>query len=72
MAKDGMMAEQAIGQRTLLNVLEAQADVVKAQVKLATAERETVVGGYRILSAIGRLGAKDLGLVARRADTETR
>jgi len=31
-----------------------------------------VVGGYRILSAIGKLGAKDLGLVARRAGTETR
>ncbi|WP_104663653.1 TolC family outer membrane protein [Ensifer adhaerens] len=72
MAKDGMMEEQAIGQRTLLDVLEAQADVVKAQVRLANAERDTVVGGYRILSAIGKLGAKDLGLVARRTDAEGR
>ncbi|WP_052201581.1 TolC family protein [Ensifer sp. ZNC0028] len=72
MAKDGMMAEQAIGQRTLLDVLQAQAELIKVQVKLANAERDTVVGGYRILSAIGKLGAKDLGLVARRADTETR
>ncbi|WP_268802324.1 TolC family outer membrane protein [Ensifer adhaerens] len=72
MAKDGMMEEQAIGQRTLLDVLQAQADVVKAQVKLANAERDTVVGGYRILSAIGRLGARDLGIVAKRTDAEGR
>ncbi|OCP05796.1 MULTISPECIES: TolC family protein [unclassified Ensifer] len=66
MAMDGVMAERAIGQRTLLDVLKAQADVVKAQVKLANAERDMVMGGYRILSAIGRLGARDLGLVAAR------
>ncbi|HEV7321351.1 MAG TPA: TolC family outer membrane protein [Ensifer sp.] len=65
-AMAGIVAEREIGQRTLLEVLKAQADVVRAQVKLADAERNMVVGGYRILSAIGRLGAKDLGLVTAR------
>ncbi|HEV7307857.1 MAG TPA: TolC family outer membrane protein [Ensifer sp.] len=70
MALEGVVAERAVGERALLDVLRAQADVIKAQVRLATAERDMVVGGYRILSAIGRLGAHDLGLVAA-ANQET-
>ncbi len=62
LALNGVEEERNVGQRTTLDVLNAQADVLTAQVSLVSAEHDLVVAGYAILSAMGRLTARDLGL----------
>lgn len=62
LALQGSIEERRVGQRTTLDVLRAQQDVINAQVALATAERDTIVAGYALLSAVGRLDAPRLGL----------
>lgn len=62
LALDGVVQERDVGQRTTLDVLNAQNTVLNAQIALAQAERDVVVSSYALLSAIGRLTARDLGL----------
>ena len=62
LALNGVIEERNVGQRTTLDVLNAQADVLTAQINLASSERDVVVATYAILSAIGQLSAEHLGL----------
>ena len=62
LALNGVIEERNVGQRTTLDVLNAQADVITAQINVANAERDVVVASYAILSAAGRLSAERLGL----------
>ena len=62
LALQGSIEERNVGQRTTLDVLRAQQDVIDAQVALATAGNDSIVAGYAVLSAIGRLQASRLGL----------
>lgn len=62
LALNGVIEERNVGQRTTLDVLNAQSDVIDAQINLANAEREAVVASYAILSATGQLSARRLGL----------
>lgn len=62
LALNGVIEERNVGQRTTLDVLNAQADVIEAQINLADSERNVVVASYAILSAVGRLSVRHLGL----------
>lgn len=62
LALSGVIEERNVGQRTTLDVLNAQGDVITAQLELVSSERDVVVASYAIISAIGRLSAKRLGL----------
>lgn len=62
LALNGVIEERNVGQRTTLDVLNAQADVIAAQINLASAERDVVAASYAILSAAGRLSPQRLGL----------
>jgi outer membrane protein len=62
LALNGVIEERNVGQRTTLDVLDAQADVITAQINLADSERNVVVNSYAILSAVGTLNAQRLGL----------
>lgn len=62
LALSGVIEERKVGQRTTLDVLDAQADVITSQINLASSERDIVVASYGILSAVGKLSAKNLGL----------
>jgi len=62
LALNGVIEERNVGQRTTLDVLNAQADVINSKIELVTAERDVVVASYAILSAIGSLTAPKLGL----------
>jgi len=66
LALNGVIEERNVGQRTTLDVLDAQADVITAQINLTNSERDVVVGSYAILSAIGVLTAERLGLQVAR------
>ncbi len=62
LALDGVIEERNVGQRTTLDVLNAQDEVIRAQIELISAERDAVVASYAILSAAGRLSTDRLGL----------
>jgi outer membrane protein len=62
LALQGAVEERNVGQRTTLDVLDTQSQVIAAQIALANSSRNVKVAGYAILSAIGRLSAKKLGL----------
>jgi outer membrane protein len=61
-ALNGVREEARVGQRTTLDVLNAQQELVNARVALVTAQRDRVVASYTLLSATGRLSAAVLGL----------
>lgn len=62
LALNGVIEERNVGQRTTLDVLNAQADVISAQINLASSERDVVVASYAILGTVGRLSAARTGL----------
>jgi outer membrane protein len=62
LALNGVIEERNVGQRTTLDVLNAQNDVITAQINLASAEHDVVVGSYGILLGIGHLSVDRLGL----------
>jgi outer membrane protein len=66
----GVRAEERVGQRTLLDVLNAEQELLNAEVNLATNRRNVVVASYSVLSAIGRLNAQELGVSAYVYDPE--
>jgi outer membrane protein len=62
LALAGVIEERDVGQRTTLDVLDSQADLIDAQIAVANAERDVVVASYAILSAIGHLSPRRIGL----------
>ena len=62
---EGVRAENSIGNRTILDVLDAQQELLRAQVQLVTARRNAYVAGFSLLAAMGRAEARDLGLDAQ-------
>jgi outer membrane protein len=54
-ALNGVREEAKAGQRTTLDVLNAQQALVNARVALVTAQHDRVVASYAVLSAVGRL-----------------
>jgi outer membrane protein len=61
-ALQGVQREAAGGQRTTVDVLNAQQDLILAKARLIGAQRDRVIASYTLLSAIGRLDVKNLGL----------
>ena len=70
LALNGVQEERTVGQRTTLDVLDAQADVISAQILLAGAQRDVIVRSYELLSAVGRLSATQLALNVQTYDPE--
>ncbi len=65
----GVREEAKVGQRTTLDVLNAQQELVSARSTLVTAQRDRVVASYAVLSAVGKLSADTLRLKAERYDS---
>jgi outer membrane protein len=63
-ALNGVREEARVGQRTTLDVLNAQQELVNARVALVTAQRDRVVASYTLLAAVGRLSPQVLSLRA--------
>lgn len=61
-ALNGVREEAQAGQRTTLDVLNAQQALVNARIALVTAQHDRVVASYSVLQAIGRLQPQVLGL----------
>ena len=61
-ALEGVREEQRVGARTILDVLDAEQELLDARVGLVQAQRDALVDSYDVLSAVGRLTAEDLKL----------
>ncbi|QUL37259.1 TolC family outer membrane protein [Erythrobacter sp. JK5] len=59
---EGVRAENSIGNRTILDVLNAEQELLQARAQLVTARRNAYVAGFTLLAAMGRAEARDLNL----------
>jgi outer membrane protein len=62
LALEGARAEQTVGTRTVLDVLNAEQELLNSQVSLVTARRDAYVAGFELLNAMGQADAADLSL----------
>lgn len=69
-ALSGVREEERVGQRTLLDVLNAEQELVNAKVQLETTRRNLIVAAYTLLSAMGRLSVENIGVVSEAYDPE--
>lgn len=62
LALEGVRAENSVGNRNILDVLNAEQELLNSKVQLVTARRDAYVAGFSLLAAMGRAEADDLGL----------
>ena len=61
-ALDGVQKEEALGNRTILDVLDAYQELLNSNVEEVKARRNYYVSGMNVLMAMGKLTAEDLKL----------
>ena len=61
-ALDGVSQEATVGSRTVLDVLDAEQELLNAQVGLVGAQRDEVVAHFDLVAAVGGLTARGLSL----------
>ncbi len=61
-ALEGVEQEAAVGSRTVLDVLDAEQELLDAQVSLVRDQRDAIVASYELLAAVGRLTAVEMAL----------
>jgi outer membrane protein len=59
---EGVRAENSIGNRTIIEVLNAEQELVQARSQLVTARRNAYVAGFNLLALMGKAEARDLNL----------
>ena len=62
LALEGNRAEQSVGTRTIIEVLNAEQELLNSQVALVSAHRDAYVAGFQLLNAMGQAQAQYLGL----------
>ena len=62
LALEGARAENGVGTRTILEVLNAEQELLNAQVQLVSVRRDAYVAGFQLLNAMGQAQADVLGL----------
>jgi TolC family type I secretion outer membrane protein len=67
-ALEGVQQEALVGSRTVLDVLDAEQELLDARVSLVRAEREEVVAAFQLRSAIGQMTAESLKLPVKLYD----
>ncbi|TCS61342.1 outer membrane protein [Varunaivibrio sulfuroxidans] len=58
----GVEREAAVGSRTVLDVLDAEQELLNARVKLVRAQRDATVAIFRLKESMGQLTARNLNL----------
>lgn len=71
LALDGVIEERKVGQRTTLDVLDAQSELIDAKIALSQAQRDRVVAAFSLLSSVGTLDAQSLNLQVAIYEPET-
>jgi outer membrane protein len=62
LALEGNRAEQSVGTRTIIEVLNAEQELLSSQVARVSAKRDAYVAGFQLLNAMGQAQAEALGL----------
>ncbi len=62
LALDGVKKEEQAGTRTILDVLDAEQELLDARVSVVTAKRNQVVAAYQLLASMGMMSPSGLGL----------
>ena len=57
---DGVRAENGVGTRTILEVLNADQELINSRVQLATSRRNAYVAAFTLIAAMGNAEARDL------------
>jgi outer membrane protein len=66
----GVREQEKAGERTLLDVLNAEQELLNSEVAVVTDRRNVVVASYALVAAIGRLSAQELGVSSLVYDPE--
>jgi len=61
-ALEGTREQARVGSRILLDVLNAEQELLDAQVSLVVARRDSFIAGLVVLTSVGQLTARDMGL----------
>lgn len=61
---EGVRAENSVGTRTILEILNAEQELLNSQVQLVSARRDAYVAGFNLLAIMGKAEADDLSLDA--------
>ena len=61
-ALEGVQREASVGSRTVLDVLDAEQELLDAKVSLVRAQRDEVVASFQLKEAVGQLTAENLSL----------
>ena len=61
-ALEGVRQENLVGARTILDILDAEQELLDAKVNLVRSQRDEIVSSFQVLSVVGRLTARDLDL----------
>ena len=64
----GVRKEQQVGGRTVLDVLNAQQELLNAQVAVVASQRNLIVSAFQVLAASGNLTARSLALKVKLYD----
>jgi outer membrane protein len=66
----GVREEERVGQRTLLDVLNAQQELLNSEVALVITRRDLIVNAYGVIASVGRLNGQELALGSEIYDPE--
>jgi outer membrane protein len=69
-ALEGVREEEKVGQRTLLDVLDAEQELLNARVQLVTNQRNLIVASYSLIASMGRMTVADLSVPSPQYDVE--
>jgi TolC family type I secretion outer membrane protein len=69
-ALEGVRQENAVGARTILDILDAENELLDSEVSLVRAQRDELVASYAVLAAMGILTARNLRLPVEFYDPE--
>jgi len=67
-ALDGVKRENQVGSRTVLDVLDAEQELLNSRVRLVQAQRDVIVAIFELKASVGQLTSQSLNLVAKRYD----
>ena len=72
LALEGVRYEEQAGERTILDILNAEQELLNARVSVVTAKKNLIDASYRLIAAMGMMTPSGLGLdVARYRKEET-
>jgi outer membrane protein len=69
-ALEGVRQEASVGSRTVIEVLNAEQELLNAQTSLVNSDRTALTNAYQLLAAVGRLTAPRLNLPVQIYDYE--